>query len=36
MAGAVKTFNPDPTFGINGSAVSGGFAPSFRACVADE
>jgi len=36
MAGAVKTFNPDTMFVINDSTVSGGFAPSFRVCVADE
>jgi len=35
MAGAVQAFNPESTFVINDSTVSTGFAPSFRARVAD-
>lgn len=36
MAGAVQAFNPESTFVINDSTISGGLAPSFRARVADE
>ncbi len=36
MEGVVQTFNPESMFVINDSTVSGGFALSFTARVADE